>query len=215
MINRRGDLRVVLADDHEMFRQALCALLEQKQIHVIGEAADGREAFLLASQLLPDVAIFDLSMPIMSGIEAARELNRTTPGIGSILLTMHDEDAYILDALRAGVRGYVLKAQAANDLLDAIRQVERGTSYISPGISDKVVRAFMTRTTLNDIPLSGRERQVLQLIAEGNTSKDVARLLNLSVKTAEAHRTRMMKKLDIHDTAGLVRYAIRHGLVSA
>ncbi len=205
--------RVILVDDHPMFRQGLHKLLEAEEFNVVGEGADGREAVRLARSLNPDVAVLDISMPTLNGIDAAREIHRLAPGTHVVLLTMYREDAYVLEALRAGIRGYVLKAQAASDLVTAIREVVRGSVYLSPGISETVVNAYMTQSTPSADPLSTRERQVLQLVAEGKTTKQIAAILCLSVKTADSHRTRIMKKLDVHETASLVRYAIRRGLI--
>jgi DNA-binding NarL/FixJ family response regulator len=196
-----------------MFRQSLRVLLERDDIDVAGEAADGREALRLARELRPDAAVLDLSMPVMNGLEVARELGRVAPGIRTILLTMHEEETYILEAMRTGVSGYVLKAQAAADVVEAIRQVARGAIYLSPGVSETVVRTYAGKTESPADRLSGRERQVLQLVAEGQTTKEIARVLGVSAKTAESHRTRIMKKLGIHNVAGLVRYAIRRGLL--
>jgi two-component system response regulator NreC len=207
-------LRVVIADDHAMFREGVRTLLERAGIEVSGEAGDGREAVRLANELTPDVAVLDLSMPAMNGIEAARDLARSAPQVRTVLLTMFSEQAYVLEALRAGVRGYVLKTQAAPDLIDAIRQVMRGSIYLSSGISEVVLNALLEPSAPID-PLTGRELQVLQLVAEGRTAREVASALGLSPKTAESHRNRIMRKLDIHDTAGLVRYAVRRGLVTA
>lgn len=206
-------MRVVLADDHAMFRQSLRVLLEREDIDVAGEAADGREALRLARELRPDAAVLDLSMPVMNGLEVARELGRVAPGIRTILLTMHEEETYILEAMRTGVSGYVLKAQAAADVVEAIRQVARGAIYLSPGVSETVVRTYAGKAGSPADQLSSRERQVLQLVAEGQTTKEIARVLGVSAKTAESHRTRIMKKLGIHNVAGLVRYAIRRGLL--
>ena len=206
-------MRVVLADDHAMFRQSLRVLLEREDIDVAGEAADGREALRLVRELRPDAAVLDLSMPVMNGLEVARELGRVAPGIRTILLTMHEEETYILEAMRTGVSGYVLKAQAAADVVEAVRQVARGAIYLSPGVSETVVRTYAGKSGSSADQLSGRERQVLQLVAEGQTTKEIARVLGVSAKTAESHRTRIMKKLGIHNVAGLVRYAIRRGLL--
>ena len=179
---------------------------------MVGEASDGHEAVRLARRLDPTVAVLDISMPLLNGIDAAREIHRRAPKTQVVLLTMFEEDAFALEALRAGVRGYVLKAQAAADLVRAIREVMRGAIYLSPGISEAVVNA-LAKTEPPVDPLTDRERQVLQLVAEGNTTKKIASVLGLSAKTVESHRTRIMQKLDIHETAGLVRYAIRRGLI--
>jgi DNA-binding NarL/FixJ family response regulator len=206
-------IRILLADDHQIVRQGLKAMLEQEGFSVVGEASDGREALQLAETTHPDVAILDLAMPALNGLDAAREMVRSMDRIKVILLTMHTDDPYVLEALRAGVAGYVLKTQATLDLVQAIREVMRGAMYLSPGVSKAVVEAYRQRSDLPPDPLSPRERQVLQLVAEGKSTKEVAALLGVSVKTAESHRTRTMSKLGIHETAGLVRYAIRRGLV--
>lgn len=207
--------RILLVDDHPMFRQGLKALLEREGYEVIAEASDGHQAVRLARQLNPTVAVLDIGMPLLNGIDAAREIHKRSPDTQVVLLTMYEEDAYVLEALRAGIRGYVLKAQAAADLVNAIREVVRGSVYLSPGISETVVNAYMSKTSLQPDPLTDRERQVLQLVAEGKTTKEIARLMGLAVKTADSHRTRIMKKLEIHDTATLVRYAIRRGVIKA
>jgi len=206
-------IRVVLADNHELVRQGLKALLEREGFQVVGEASNGQEAVRLVPDVRPDVAIVDISMPILNGLDAARELKKSSQRTRTILLTRHDEDQYVTEALRAGVRGYVLKNQAANDLVHAIQQVCRGEIYLSPSISRAVVEAFLSKTTLPTDPLTSRERQVLQLVGEGKSTKEIAALLGISLKTAESHRTRLMRKLDIHELASLVRYAIRRGLV--
>ena len=205
--------RILMADDHQIFRQGLRGLLERDGLQVVGEAADGRQAVRLARELGPDVAVLDLGMPLLNGVEAAREILRQLPQTRVILLTMYQEDAYVLEALRAGIRGYVLKAQAAADLVNAIHQVMQGAMYLSPGISATVVNAYVTRSEAPFDPLTSRERHVLQLVAEGKSTKEIARVLGLSVNTAESHRSRLMRKLDIHETAGLVRYAIRRGVI--
>jgi len=204
---------IVLADDHSMFRQGLAALLEREGFSVLGQAANGHEAIQLVQQHKPLLAILDFGMPLLNGIDAAREIHKRAPDTQVLLLTMFEDDAYVLEALRAGIRGYVLKAQAARDLINAISEILRGSIYLSPGISEAVVKAYMSKDEQPAELLTDRERQVLQLIAEGHTTKKTASLLDLSVKTAESHRTRIMQKLDIHDTAGLVRYAIRRGLI--
>jgi len=205
--------RILLADDHTLVRQGLKALLEGKGFEVVAEAGDGQEAVRAARERCPDIAVLDFSMPLLNGRDAAREILRVCPRARAILLTMHAEDQYVLDALQVGVRGYVLKAQASDDLVLAIREVQRGMMYLSPGVSQAVVNASMSRTELPRDPLTSREREVLQLVAEGKSTKEIAKLLAISFKTAESHRTRIMKKTDIHETAGLVRYAVRRGLI--
>jgi DNA-binding NarL/FixJ family response regulator len=207
--------RVLLADDHQIVRQGLRGLLERAGHEVVAEAVDGREAVQLASTSRPDVAVLDLAMPVLNGVDAAREMLRASQDLKVILLTMHTEGPYVLEALRVGVCGYVLKTQAAEDLAQAIEEVTRGAIYLSPLVSRMVVEAYRTKGGFRPSPLSPREREVLQLVAEGKTTKEVAVILGVSIKTAESHRTRIMAKLDIHETANLVRYAIRHGLVQA
>ena len=205
-------IRVLLADDHVIVCQSLKAVLEREGFQVVGEAADGREAVRLARALRPDVAVLDVSMPLLNGLDAAREIQKACPRTRTILLTMHGEDTYVLQALQMGIRGYVLKSQAVTDLVRAVREVSRGAMYLSPGVSAAVVEAYRTKKDLRD-PLTPRERTVLQLVAEGKTTKEVASLLGVSVKTAEYHRNSVMQKLGIHETASLVRYAIRRGLI--
>ncbi len=206
-------VRVVLADNHVLVRQGIKSLLEREGFQIAGEAGDGQELIRIAKELQPEVAVLDIGMPILNGLVAAQELKRVCPETKSVLLTRHDEDQYVVEALRAGVRGYVLKNQAGTDLVHAIQLVCRGQVYLSPGISRVVVDAYLSKSNLPDDPLSSREHEVLQLIAEGKSTKDVAALLGISVKTAESHRSRLMQKLDIHETASLVRYAVRRGLV--
>jgi DNA-binding NarL/FixJ family response regulator len=206
-------IRIVLADDHVLVRQSLKSLLEREGFQVVAEASDGQQALRDVASLQPDVAIMDISMPTINGLNAAREMSRSSPKTKTILLTQHDESQYIREALEVGVRGYVLKNQVANDLLVAIQQVTRGQVYLSPGVSSAVIEAYQSKSEKSKNPLTLRERQVLQLIAEGKSTKDVASLLGVSVKTAESHRTRLMQKLDIHETASLVLYAVRHGIV--
>lgn len=206
-------IRVVLADDHVLVRQGLRSLLEREHFQVVSEASDGQELLRLAEKFQPDVAVIDISMPTLNGIDAARQLAHSCPKTKVILLTQHEEEQYIHEALRARVKGYVLKSQMASDLIHAVHMVSKGATYLSPGVSQAVVEAYRTRSEEASDPLSSRERQVLQLIAEGRSTKDVASLLGISVKTAESHRSRLMQKLDIHETASLVRYAVRRGLV--
>lgn len=207
--------RVVVADDHVLFRQGLVGLLEQEGFNVVGQAGDGHEAVRLVRQLNPTLAILDFGMPLLNGIEATREIAKRSPDTQVLLLTMYDDETCILESLKAGVRAYVLKTQTATELGNAIRDVLRGAVYLSPGISEAVVNAYMNRSRQTSEVLTDRERQVLQLIAEGHTTKSIASLLFLSVKTAESHRTRIMQRLDIHNIASLVRYAIRRGMIKA
>jgi two-component system response regulator NreC len=205
--------RILLAEDHVVVRQGLKALLESEGFEIVGEASDGHEASRLASELSPDVAILDLEMPRLNGIEAGRAICRGCPSVRTIALTAHSESQYVLAAMDAGFCGYVLKSQAAAQLVRAIQVVSRGSIYLSPRVSRAVVEASLNKTNVPSDPLSGREREVLQLVAEGKTTKQIAKLLGVSAKTAESHRTRIMAKLKIHQTAGLVRYAIRRGFI--
>jgi len=208
-------LRIVLADDHHIVRQGLRVLLEREGLQVVAEATDGREAVTLAEKHRPDVAVLDLMMPLLNGLEAGREILQNRYATAAILLTMHTQEHQIAAALRAGIRGYLLKTQAAEDLVKAIRDVVRGEIYLSPGVSRIVVESYLTGAQPASDPLAPRERQVLQLVAEGKTSKEIASILGLTVKTAESYRARVMEKLDLHETAALVRYAIRHGIIDA
>lgn len=206
-------LRILIADDHAIVRQGLRALLERAGFDVVGEAVDGQEAVRLAGELQPDIALLDVSMPLLNGLEAGRAIQRVREDTRVVLLTMHAEDHLMAAALRAGIGGYVLKSQAAEDLVRAVHAVARREIYLSPGISKFVVDAYIKGESAPVDPLAPRERQVLQLVAEGKRSKEIGVLLGLSTKTAESYRARVMEKLDIHDTAGLVRYAIRQHLV--
>ena len=207
-------IRVLLADDHTIVREGLRALLAKEgDFQVVAEAGDGHEALRLAKHTRPDVATLDLSMPLLNGLEAARQMAAWEQGPRTILLTMHAEDSYVLEALRAGVRGYVLKKQAGADLVRAIREVVADGVYLSPGVSAAVAGAIRSPSHLPEDSLTAREREVLQLVAEGKTTKEIGTILGVSTKTADAHRTRLMQKLDIHDIASLTRYAIRSGLI--
>jgi DNA-binding NarL/FixJ family response regulator len=205
-------VRVVLADDHVIVRQGLGLLLSGAGFEVVGEASDGHEAVRLVRQLEPDVAVLDLVMPLLNGLDAGREIHEASPRTKVILLTSRHEEQLVLEALQAGIRACVLKTYQANDLIRAIQDVVAGGVYLSPGMSRSLVDAYRARTSLPADPLSGRERQVLQLIAEGKRTREIADLLGVSVKTAESHRTHITKKLGISQTAGLVRYALQRGL---
>jgi DNA-binding NarL/FixJ family response regulator len=207
-------LRILLADEQVMVREGVRALLEREGFEVVAEASDGRDAVHLATTLQPDIAIVDLGLPVLNGLDATREIVRASPGTRSIVLTVLAERQNVLDALRAGAKGYVVRTQAAADLLLAIHEVSRGAIYLSPSISGIVVEAYLTLSDTPSDPLTPRERQVLQLVAEGRKTREIADLLGVSVKTAESHRVRIMGKLGIRQTAGLVRYAIRQGLIA-
>ena len=181
---------------------------------VIGEASDGQEALRLAHEYTPDVAVLDIAMPSLNGLETARRLRETLPQTKIVLLTMHTEEPYVLEALQAGAVGYVLKTQAAGDIVQAIRDALQGAIYLSSRVAHTVVQAYLTRSSLSPDPLTSREREIVQRIAEGQTTKEIASALGLSVKTVESHRSSLMRKLDIHETATLVRYAIRRGLTT-
>ena len=208
-------VRVLVVDDHAIVRAGFRALLERKGFEVSGEAVNGHEAVRLARELKPDIVLLDVSMPLMNGVDAGREIQRAHKDTHVVLLTMHAEDHLMAAALRAGIRAYVLKSQATEDLVLAMRAVMRRQVYLSPSISKFAVDAYVDGEAAPADRLAPRERQVLQLVAEGKTSKEIGGILGVSTKTAESYRARVMTKLDIHDTAGLVRYAIRNGIVQA
>lgn len=214
-MNLSKQRRVLIADDHEMFRQGLRKILPERDYCIVGEADNGHDAIRLARQLTPDLAILDFSMPRLNGIEAARDIQRRSPATQIVLLTMYDEEACIVEALKAGIRAYVLKSQTSADLVAALREVVKGSVYLSPHISESVISRYLSKSEKTTDVLSERERQVLQLIAEGHTTKSIAQLLFVSVKTAESHRSHIMQRLDLHNVAGLVRYAIRRGMIKA
>lgn len=205
--------RVLLADDHGVVREGLRVLLERVGFQVVAEACDGREALTKASALRPDVAVVDVAMPLLNGIDVTRALRKEGLRTKVILLTFHTERQYVAAAFEAGVSGYVVKTQASADLVRALHEIARGRSYVSPAVGDVGDLAGLRLSKRRDT-LTRREREVLQLVAEGKSTKEAAAILGVSVKTADTHRTHIMTKLDIHDTAGLVRYAIREGLIS-
>ena len=212
--SERTGLRLVLADDHDLVRQGLRALLEREGFIVAAEARDGRAAVAKCIELKPEVAVLDVGMPVMNGIEAAREIRACSGGTRIVLLTMHTEDACVLAGLRAGTTAYVLKTDAAACLVTAIDSACRNQTFLSPDISRAVAEAFVSKAVQPTDPLSAREREVLQLVAEGFNVKEIGALLGISARTAETHRTRIMAKLNIHEVAGLVWYAIQHRLVT-
>lgn len=209
----RESPRLLLADDHAMMRDGLRGILNEEGFEVVGEASDGREAVKLGQSQGVDVAILDISMPLLNGIDAAREILKSSPKTKIIILTMYTDDRYVLASLRAGIAGFVLKSKAASSLVQAIYAVCKGEVYLSSGVSKAVVDAYLAKDDTPADPLSEREREVLQLIAEGKNTKEIGSILGISAKTAESHRTNIMQKLHIHEVAGLVRYAVREGLV--
>jgi DNA-binding NarL/FixJ family response regulator len=208
-------LKLLLADDHVVVREGFKNLLVDAGFEIVGEVSNGREAVTLAKKLQPNVALLDFAMPLLNGIDAARAIHIESPRTKTVLLTMHKEEQYVLEALRAGIKGYVLKSQAVADLVQAIQSSFQGETYLSPSISASVVNAALAGDTSCTDPLTQREREVMQLIAEGKSNKEVARQLDLSVKTVESHRRNLMVKLSIHETAGLVRHAMKLGLIQA
>jgi len=206
--------RLVLADDHLVLRQALRALLERRGLEVVADEADGRAAVEAVLRLAPDVAILDVAMPVLNGVDAAREIQRVAPDCTVILLSGVDDARFVREALKAGVRGFVQKSQGTDDLIHAIEEVREGRLYVSPGASQAIVDVCATTEKAERSHLTPRERQVLQLVGEGKSTKQIAEVLRISVKTAEFHRGRLMKKLNVHDTANLVRYAIREGFIT-
>jgi len=213
--SRRGQLRVLVADDHRILLDSLAGLLAARGFRVVATAENGRRAVLLARQFRPDVAVLDVSMPVMGGLDAARQILRALPQTAVLFLTGHAEDHVVLEGLRCGARGFVLKAQGIDDLMQAIRDVSQGAIYVSAVYSRSVLQAFANGAAPAGPELTPRESQVLRLIAEGKSTKQAAATMAISVRTAESHRAHLMRKLRIHDTAGLVRYAIRQGLIVA
>ena len=213
-------IRVLLADDHTLIRAGLrMVVVSQPDFTVVGEASDGREAVALAEQLKPDVVVMDIGMPSLNGIEACRQIHDSLLGTQVIMLSMHSDEGYVLRALKAGAKGYMLKDSAEADLASAIRAVTAGKSFFSPAVSKILLEDYMRklkRTGAEDSfdLLSPREREVLQLVAEGKSSKEVANLLSLSVYTVETHRAKLMQKLNLHNIPELILYAVRKGVIS-
>jgi DNA-binding NarL/FixJ family response regulator len=208
-------IRILLADDHTVVRKGFRMLLSaQPDLEVVGEARNGREAVEQTELTQPDVVIMDVSMPELNGIEGTRRIADASPRTRILALSMHRDSVYVREMLRAGARGYLVKDADDDALLDAIRAVARGEAYLSPSVADAVLADYRKHVTNPIDLLTTREREVLQLIAEGKTNKDIASLLNLSVYTVEAHRGRLMEKLNLHSTGDLVRFAIRNGLIS-
>ncbi len=211
-------IKILIADDHTLIRAGIRALLEHIQdITVVAEANDGREAIAFVIQHTPNILLTDIAMPGLNGLEAITRIKKLDKKIHIIILSMHTNEEYVREALLVGASGYLVKGADPSELELAIRSVMRGEIYLSPAVSKSIVSQFLQQASHTSDPtkeLSSRQREILQLIAEGKTTKDIAQLLHLSTKTVETHRTELMKRLGIHDLAGLVRYAIRHGLVS-
>ncbi len=216
--------RILIADDHEVARRGIRALLEtHSNWEVCAEASDGREAVELAATTNPDLVLLDIGMPNLNGLEAARQILAATPDVPILILTMHDSDNVVREVLRAGARGFLLKSDAGRDLVAAVEALQVQRTFFTTRVSQMVLNSFLdqgkpdqAKEKINDLPgdpLTAREREVIQLLAEGKTSKEVAVTLNLSVKTAETHRTNLMRKLGLHSVADLTRYAVRNGIV--
>jgi len=207
-------IRILLADDHAVVRQGFKMILDaQADMEIVGQAANGRQAVDLAEQLRPDVVVMDVSMPELNGIEATRRLASSVPHARVVALSMHKDSVYVREILRAGARGYLLKDSGAADLVAAIHAVASGESYLSPAVSNAVLDDYRRHVTNPIDLLTSREREVLQLLAEGRTNKEIAGVLNLSVYTVDAHRGRIMEKLNLHSISELVRFAVRNGLI--
>lgn len=212
-------IRVLLVEDHTLVRVGFRTLVDQLSgLKVVAEAADGRDALALVARYRPDVVLMDVQMPGLNGLEAAARIAKEFPSVRVLMLSMHANEEYVLQALRVGAAGYLLKGVDLLELDLAIRAVARGETYLTPAVSKQVIADYLQRVEQGGHEagrLTARQREVLQLIAEGHTTKEIAHQLGLSVKTVEAHRTQLMDRLDIHDVAGLVRYAIRAGVASA
>jgi two-component system, NarL family, response regulator NreC len=206
-------IRILLADDHAVVRQGFRMILAaQPAFEIVAEASNGREAVELAEQLHPDVVVMDVTMPELNGIEATRRLAQSVPRARVLALSMHKDSVYVREILRAGARGYLLKDALDKDLVAAVEAVARGEGYLSPAISDAVLSDYRKHVSDPIDLLTSREREVLQMIAEGETNKEIATILKLSVYTVDAHRGRIMEKLNLHSTPELVRFAMRNGL---
>jgi len=213
-------IRILLADDHTVMRSGLRLLLErQPNLTVVGEASDGRETVRLAGQLSPNVVVLDIAMPNLNGIEAARQIGTANPDIAIVILSMHSDESYVIRALKAGARAYLLKDSAEGDLIAAIHAITDGKSFFSPAISRILVEDYMRRLEQQHVEdtyelLTAREREILQLLAEGKTNKEMAAMLNLSIYTVETHRTHILQKLDLHSVPELILYAVRKGIIA-
>jgi two-component system, NarL family, response regulator NreC len=215
-----GKLRLLLGDDHALLRLGLKKILEERpEWQVIAEAGDGRTAVRLALELTPDVVILDIGMPMLNGIEATKQIIRRLPNCGILILSMHADEAYVTQALRAGAKGYLLKDSAGTDLIRAVTAVATGKSFFSPAVAKVMLDDYVQRLAEKGVDdrydlLSEREREILQLVAEGHSSKAVAELLSISPATVETHRAHILQKLDVHSTAELVLFAVRRRIIS-
>lgn len=208
------NIRILLADDHTVVRQGFRAILaQQPDMQIVGEAGNGRDAMALAQETSPDVIVMDVAMPELNGIEATRRLTATLPNTRVLALSMHKDSVYVREMLKAGAKGYLLKDSVENDLLEAVRALSRGGEYISPAVQAALMSPYRNQGTTPLDLLTSREREVLQLVAEGKTNKEVAAILQISVFTVDAHRGRIMEKLNVHNVNELVRFAVRNGLV--
>jgi len=213
-----SNIRILIADDHAIMREGVRSLLaSHEDMEVIGEAGDGREAVAQVSELAPDVILLDISMPYMDGLEATRRIRKANPHTNVLILTQHEDKEYVLSAVRAGAAGCISKKAVSSELVSAIRAVYRGGSFLYPSVAKLLIEDYLQRTDGETDPyerLTDREREVLQLVAEGRTNQEIAALLVLSMKTVLGHRAKIMEKLDIHSRTELVKYAIRRGLIS-
>lgn len=213
-----SSIRIVLADDHKLVRAGIRALLEQiSGVKVVGEAGEGREILNTIQETKPNIALLDIGMSGLNGLDAAAQITKDYPDVRVIILSMHSTEEYVMQAMKIGVAGYLLKDSATEELEMAVRSVAIGEHYLSPSISKRVLTDYRDRLNREEderAKLTTRQREILQLIAEGKSTREIAELLHISVKTIETHRSQLMDRLDIHDLAGLVRYAIRIGLIS-
>ena len=213
-------LRILLGDDHTLVRQGIRKILETRaDWSVVAEAGDGREAVRKTLQLEPDVAILDIGMPLLNGIEATRQITRKSPGVHVLIVSMHSDEAYITQALQAGATGYLLKDSADSDLIRAVDDVAAGRSFLSPAVARVMVDDYVRHLASKGIvdrydSLSEREREIFQLVAEGHSNKEIAEILSISPATVETHRAHILQKLDLHNTAEVVLYAVRRGVIS-